>query len=92
MGRSMKPEPFFKTRRYLGLPECMGGFCQLRSECPQHEQVSTAGLQERLCVLGQDGRLSDEDFAVVRIVPAGKWERKGAGLLAPAGPFDGLVA
>ena len=91
MGRSMKPEPFFKARSHQGLAECMGGWCSLRGECPHYGVASVNGLQERICEPGSDGELP-EGYRAVRIVPAGSWERPGAHLLARAAPFDGLAA
>lgn len=72
---------------------CMGGFCNpaIRDVCPHYNSADAATDPhpfERMCDRGDDGG----DVFVRRVVPAGQWERKHAGLLARATVFGGLEA
>lgn len=66
---------------------CMGGFCRKRSHCQHYLAEDRSDPHERLCVPGRDG--VGREFAIVRWIPAGMWERKGHnGMLARTSPMD----
>lgn len=72
------------------IESCMGGWCRIRSRCPNHAAASPdAEPAERLCERGADGVAAELPVIVHR--PVGTWERGASGLLAPASPFPGAA-